>query len=84
MRTDATFIGIEITDHAADDPALAAKLQETCPVDIYTNTNGHVALVERNIDECILCDMCIAAAPPGAVTIHRLYDTKTVRACDSP
>ena len=35
MRTDATFIGIEVADDAASDPALAAKLQETCPVDIY-------------------------------------------------
>ena len=47
MRTDAIFIGIEVADHATHDPALAAKLQETCPVDIYTDTNGHVELVER-------------------------------------
>ena len=73
MRTDATFIGIEVTDHATRDPALAAKLQETCPVDIYTDTNGHLELVEDNIDECILCDMCVTAAPPGTVTVHRLY-----------
>ena len=62
MRTDAIFIGIEVADDAADDPALAAKLEETCPVDIYTDADGHVELVEHNIDECILCDMCVAAA----------------------
>ena len=73
MRTDATFIGIEFADTIADDPALAAKLEETCPVDIYADADGHVELVERNIDECILCDMCIAAAPPGTVAVHRLY-----------
>ena len=73
MRTDATFIGIEVADTIADDPALAAKLEETCPVDIYADADGHVELVERNIDECILCDMCIAAAPPGTVAVHRLY-----------
>ena len=73
MRTDATFIGIEVADTIADDPALAAKLEETCHVDIYADADGHVELVERNIDECILCDMCIAAAPPGTVAVHRLY-----------
>ena len=80
MRTDATFIGIEVADTIAGDPALAAKLQETCPVDIYADAGGRVELVERNIDECILCDMCVAAAPPGAVAVHRLYDTEAVRA----
>jgi len=59
---------------------VAAKLEETCPVDIYADAGGRVAIVERNIDECILCDMCIAAAPPGAVAVHRLYDTEAVRA----
>jgi hypothetical protein len=75
VRTDATFIGIEVDDGAAADPAVAAKLAETCPVDIYADAGGRVALVEPNIDECILCDMCIAVAPPGTVAVHRLYDT---------
>ena len=80
MRADAIFIGIEVADDVAGDPAVAAKLEETCPVDIYADAGGRVELVERNIDECILCDMCVAAAPPGAVAVHRLYDTEAVRA----
>ena len=80
MRADAIFIGIEVDDGAAADAAVAAKLAETCPVDIYADAGGRVELVERNIDECILCDMCVAAAPPGAVAVHRLYDTGAVRA----
>jgi NAD-dependent dihydropyrimidine dehydrogenase PreA subunit len=71
MRTDATFIGIEVDD--AVDGAVAARLAETCPVDIYAAAADGVAIVESNIDECILCDMCVRAAPPGAVRIHRLY-----------
>jgi ferredoxin-like protein FixX len=78
MRRDATFIGIEVDDDAADDAALAAKLAETCPVDIYADAGGRVDIVERNVDECILCDMCIALAPPGAVAVHRLYDPEAV------
>jgi ferredoxin-like protein FixX len=78
MRTDATFIGISVHDDAAADPAIAAKLAETCPVDIYADAGGRVALVERNIDECILCDMCVAVSPPGTVAVHRLYDPEAV------
>jgi len=76
MRADAIFIGIEVADDVAGDPAVAAKLEETCPVDIYADAGGRVEIVERNIDECILCDMCVKAAPPGAVKVHRLYDAR--------
>jgi ferredoxin-like protein FixX len=80
MRQDAMFIGIEVSDEAAEDAAIAAKLQETCPVDIYADAGGRVEIVERNVDECILCDMCVAVTPPGAVAVHRLYDAGAVRA----
>ena len=79
MRANAIFIGIEVADDVAGDPAVAAKLEETCPVDIYADAGGRVEIVERNIDECILCDMCVAAAPPGTVAVHRLYDSAAVR-----
>jgi NAD-dependent dihydropyrimidine dehydrogenase PreA subunit len=80
MRQDATFIGIEVDDGAAGDPAIASKLAETCPVDIYADAGGRVELVEANIDECILCDMCVEVTLPGAVAVHRLYDDAAVRA----
>ena len=79
MRQDATFIGIEVDDAVAADAAIASKLEETCPVDIYADAGGRVALVEANLDECILCDMCLEVAPPGAVMVHRLYDMAGVR-----
>ena len=80
MRTDATFIGISVRDDTVADPVIAAKLAEICPVDIYADARGRVALVEPNLDECILCDMCVEATPPGAVTVHRLYDAAEVGA----
>jgi len=80
MRRDATFIGVEVDDDAAVDAALAATLAETCPVDIYADAGGRVEIVEPNVDECILCDMCVAAAPPGAVAVHRLYEGPAVDA----
>jgi NAD-dependent dihydropyrimidine dehydrogenase PreA subunit len=74
MRSDATFIGVEVDDATAADPALAAKLAEVCPVDIYAVDHGRVALVEENLDECVLCGLCLDVAPDGAVRILRLYD----------
>ena len=74
MRTDALFIGIEVDDEAAQDPALAAKLEEVCPVDIYADADGKVKIVDENVDECVLCELCIQAAPPGKVVVKKLYD----------
>jgi NAD-dependent dihydropyrimidine dehydrogenase PreA subunit len=74
MRADATFIGVEVDDAAAADAALAAKLAEVCPVDIYAVAGKRLALVERNLDECVLCGLCLDAAPPGAVRVLKLYD----------
>ena len=75
MRTDALFIGIEVDDEAAQDPALAAKLEEVCPVDIYAQGEGStLRIVEENVDECVLCRLCIDASPPGTVRVLKLYD----------
>ncbi len=74
MRADAIFIGVEVDDAAAQDAKLAAKLAEVCPVDIYAERSGHLVLVEENLDECVLCGLCLDAAPPGAVHVLKLYD----------
>jgi len=73
MRDDATFIGLEIDDAVADDAELARKLEEACPVDIFAATDAGVQIVRANLDECILCALCIDAAPQGTVTVHKLY-----------
>jgi NAD-dependent dihydropyrimidine dehydrogenase PreA subunit len=80
MRSDAIFIGIEVDDSVAGDAALAAKLTEVCPVDIYADAGGKVDIVEGNIDECILCAMCIGAAPSGTVKVHKLYSDELLEA----
>jgi NAD-dependent dihydropyrimidine dehydrogenase PreA subunit len=68
------FIDVEVDDSVANDAALAAKLEEVCPVDIYANAGGKVAIVEQNLDECVLCRLCIEAAPAGTVHVKKLYD----------
>ncbi|MCP9489480.1 MAG: 4Fe-4S dicluster domain-containing protein [Solirubrobacteraceae bacterium MAG38_C4-C5] len=76
MRTDALFIGIEVADDHAADPDLAARLEEVCPVDIYAaaEDGGGVRIVEDNVDECVLCRLCLDASPPGAVRVLKLYE----------
>lgn len=68
------FIDIEVEESVAGDAALAAKLEEVCPVDIYEDAGGRVEIVDRNVDECVLCRLCIEASPPGAVHVKKLYD----------
>jgi NAD-dependent dihydropyrimidine dehydrogenase PreA subunit len=80
MRDDATFIGIEVDDAAAGDTQLAAKLQEACPVDIFAAGTGGVEIVHDNIDECILCELCIHASPAGTVKVHKLYSDEVLGA----
>ncbi len=69
-----TFIDVELTDDVRNDPELAKKLEEGCPVDIYAARNGHTEVVEDNLDECILCEICVKTAPPGGVRVLKLYD----------
>ncbi len=68
------FIDVELADDARNDPELAKQLEEACPVDIYTAREGRTAVVEDNLDECILCEMCVRTAPPAAVRVLKLYD----------
>jgi NAD-dependent dihydropyrimidine dehydrogenase PreA subunit len=69
-----TFIAVEIDESVAGDAELAAKLEEVCPVDIFAADGGRVGVVEENLDECVLCRLCIEAAPAGTVRVRKLYD----------
>jgi len=68
------FIDVELSEEARSDAELAEKLEEVCPVDIFSAKNGHAEVVEENLDECVLCELCVNAAPPGAVRVKKLYD----------
>ena len=74
MREDGVFIGVEVDDSVSGDAELAKKLEEVCPVDIYRATGAGVEVVEQQLDECVLCELCLEAAPAGAVRVIKLYD----------
>jgi NAD-dependent dihydropyrimidine dehydrogenase PreA subunit len=68
------FIDVRVDRKAAADRETARKLAEVCPVGIFEAKTGRLRIVEENLDECVLCDLCLAAAPPGAVRVVRLYE----------
>ena len=75
-----TFVDVEVDPTAGADPALARTLSEVCPVDIFHAGDTGVEIVEGNLDECVLCELCINAAPPGAIRVIKLYSGETLPA----
>ncbi len=71
---NGTFIDVEVDDSIAGDTALAEKLAEVCPVDIFAVADGRVGVVAENLDECVLCNLCVDAAPAGTIRIVKLYE----------
>jgi NAD-dependent dihydropyrimidine dehydrogenase PreA subunit len=68
------FIDVEVDASVAGDAALAAKLEEVCPVDIFEASDSGVEIAVENLDECVLCYLCVDAAPEGAVRVIKLYE----------
>ncbi len=69
-----TFIAVEVNDSVRGDVELAKKLEEACPVDIFAAADDGVQIVDENLDECVLCYLCVEAAPSGAVRVIKLYE----------
>jgi NAD-dependent dihydropyrimidine dehydrogenase PreA subunit len=76
--SDALFIDVEVDASVAGDPELAAKLAEVCPVDIFRAGENGVEIVRENLDECVLCQLCMNVAPQGTVRVIKLYDAGAV------
>ncbi len=69
------FIDVKVAEKVASDAETVAKLVEICPVDIFEQaSDGALRIVEDNLDECVLCDLCIEAAPKGSVKVVKLYE----------
>jgi len=68
------FIDVEVDSSVAGDAELAKKLEEVCPVDIFKASDSGGEVVEKNLDECVLCNLCVDAAPEGTVRVIKLYE----------
>jgi NAD-dependent dihydropyrimidine dehydrogenase PreA subunit len=72
----AMFIRVDVQNDVVRKTAgLAKKIVEVCPVKIFKPGSGEntVAIVEDNLDECTLCELCMHASPDG-VKVVKLYD----------
>jgi NAD-dependent dihydropyrimidine dehydrogenase PreA subunit len=74
QKLAGVFIDVEVDDALAADGDLAAKLEEVCPVDIFKAGDSGLEIVKENLDECVLCELCLDAAPDGTVVVKKLYD----------
>ncbi len=69
------FIDVKVDDSIKSDAEVAAKLVDACPVDIFAQAaDGSVEIVTKNLDECVLCNLCVDAAPAGTVEVVKLYE----------
>jgi len=78
VQGSGMFIRIEVDEPTASDPSAAKQLASVCPVDIYADAGGRVQVVEANIDECILCGLCLDVGAPGSVRVVKLYDAEAL------
>jgi NAD-dependent dihydropyrimidine dehydrogenase PreA subunit len=72
----AMFIRVDVDNSVVEKtPGLADKLVEVCPVNIFklSSKANAVEIVEENVDECTLCDLCMQASSEG-IRVIKLYE----------
>lgn len=70
----AMFIRIDVNDGAVAEAGVAQKLIEVCPVKIFAEgKDNSVSIIDDNVDECTLCDLCEQACPKG-IKVVKLYE----------
>jgi NAD-dependent dihydropyrimidine dehydrogenase PreA subunit len=68
------FIDVTVDAAVSKDSELSKKLEEVCPVSIFDASGDELRIVEENLDECVLCDLCLEVGPKGAVQVRKLYE----------
>lgn len=69
------FIEVTINEAACASEPACRECVQSCPVDILEREPGErvARVIDRNVDECILCDLCVVRCPVEAVTVTKLY-----------
>ena len=68
------FIDVEVSDAARGTPSWRGVSRRPAPSTSSPPRESGVEIVRANLDECVLCELCLDAAPPGAVRVVKLYD----------
>ena len=73
----ALFIEVTIDEAACASQPACRECVQSCPVDILEREPGErvARVIDENVDECILCDLCVVRCPVEAVTVTKLYAT---------
>jgi NAD-dependent dihydropyrimidine dehydrogenase PreA subunit len=74
MESKSEFIDVDINMNTCVGIAKCGGCVRVCPVGIFRKDEDRPAVVEKNLDECILCELCLQACKPGAITIRKLYE----------
>jgi ferredoxin len=74
MSSTSEFIRVDVNMTACVGIARCGGCVRVCPVSIFQKNGDAPAVVEKNLDECILCELCIQACKPGAIAIRKLYE----------
>lgn len=69
------FIEVTIEEAACASQPGCRECVQSCPVDILAREPGErvARVIDENVDECILCDLCVVRCPVEAVTVTKLY-----------
>jgi len=68
------FIRVEIEWGECVGIAQCGECVQVCPVNIFEKQDDLPIGIGDNEDECTLCDLCLKACTPGAITIKKLYE----------
>jgi NAD-dependent dihydropyrimidine dehydrogenase PreA subunit len=75
MSSNSEFIRVDINMTACVGLAQCGGCVRVCPVGIFQKSGDIPAVVEKNEDECILCNLCLQACKPQAIAIRKLYES---------
>ena len=71
------FIRISVHQDSLS-PALSQQIAGVCPVDIFAVEDDRLVVRSQEEDECTLCELCLKAAPQGAIRIYKTYSGETL------
>ena len=74
MSSKSEFIDVRVDMATCAGIAQCGGCVRVCPVSIFQKIGDQPVIVEKNLDECILCELCLQSCTPGAITIRKLYD----------
>ncbi len=66
------FINVKIKDGCLGIEK-CGECVKICPVNIFEAKGNEVGIIEKNEDECTLCDLCLQKCPVNVVVIEKSY-----------